>query len=162
MRPICDCGPVYGLPLLPYPVPSHSLSLVRLLTIGLRAIRAVPPCLFAHPTRRGGAWRAAISCVRWRRRTPCDVIVRSPPARSASRPLVLSCCCFVPCLSSLIRYGRRDEDGFLYHAPFRFALRSFDTRRRGVGRWHHPVCGVCGIPGLRSFSPLIRQGGTGR
>ena len=33
---------------------------------------------------------------------------------------------FVSCLSSLIRYGGRDEGGFLYYAPFRLALRSFD------------------------------------
>ena len=80
MKPICVCGPVYDLPLSPCSVPSHSLSLVRLLEIDLRVIRSVP--LIAQSYTTSGAWRAASLSRRRRSRHPPGFAVLRPAPRS--------------------------------------------------------------------------------
>lgn len=60
VRQICGCGPVYDLPLSPCPVPSHSLSLVRLLEIDLQAYPCRSVLLIAHPIRRAGRSMAGV------------------------------------------------------------------------------------------------------
>lgn len=92
MRPICGCGLSYDLPSSHRPVPSHSLTLVRLLEIDLQAY----PCRSALPLRSsdttGGAKHGG------RSRHPVSGVLGIPRA------------CGLASLSPLIRYERRGDD----------------------------------------------------
>lgn len=81
VRPVCGCGFVYDLPLSPYPVPSHSLSLVRLLEIGLRVIRAVPSSFSLNRIREAGRGG--------RRRHPVGGVLGIPMGLRSCVPLLV-------------------------------------------------------------------------